>query len=273
MFGIKSRLIRNTVSLNDVKSQKNRINLEWWKRRDNLGDTLATPIYEKMLADNGLDKDKAVKGTIHLMTVGSLIGLGAFDAVVWGSGIHKYGNIDALVRQKKYRKYDVRAVRGPITEFFLKGAGYDCPKVYGDPAVLMPEIYQPGVRDKKYKVSLICHIDRREQHQNGDIHFIDIETADYRSFIDEITASEKIISSSLHGIILSESYGIPTVFFNDRMDQEIIKFYDWYYSTGRYSVMMASSVAEAVAMDTMKLPDLSGMRKGLKDTFPVDLWK
>ena len=53
-------------------------------------------------------------------------------------------------------------------------------------------------------------------------HYIDVKTSDYRKFITEICQSKLIISSSLHGIILAESYGIPAIFLNEGVEK---KFY------------------------------------------------
>ena len=51
----------------------------------------------------------------------------------------------------------------------------------------------------------------REKNHEGFI--VSMNTDDYKSVIDEICASEIVYTSSLHGIILAESYGIPAVFF------------------------------------------------------------
>ena len=56
------------------------------------------------------------------------------------------------------------------------------------------------------------------------------------------------------------------------MEEEIIKYFDWYYSTGRYNIKIASSLDEALSMEPMEIPDLELMRKSLIDSFPVDLW-
>lgn len=67
------------------------------------------------------------------------------DAVVWGTGCTKEPekNINNIIHQKYMRKLDVRAVRGPKTKGALDKLGIKCPEVYGDPAMLMPLIYQP----------------------------------------------------------------------------------------------------------------------------------
>ena len=56
------------------------------------------------------------------------------------------------------------------------------------------------------------------------------------------------------------------------MEEEIIKYFDWYYSTGRYNIKIAASLDEALNMEPMEIPDLEQMRKRLMDSFPADLW-
>lgn len=52
-----------------------------------------------------------------------------------------------LFKDKKIgRKPDIRAVRGPETRKLLINVGFDCPGIYGVPAVIMPLIYNPDVK-------------------------------------------------------------------------------------------------------------------------------
>ena len=178
-----------------------------------------------------------------------------------------------VVKNRKTIAYDVRAVRGPVTKLILDISGYTCPEVFGDPAVLMKLIYQPKSIKKEYEVSVIYHLFHKSASHKDGIHYIDTETSDYKFFIDEIVKSKVVISSSLHGIILAETYGVPAIFLSEGMDEEIIKFFDWYYSTGRYNIVMAQSLEEALEMQPMEIPQLDKMRQDLIDAFPVDLWK
>lgn len=91
--------------------------------------------------------------------------------------------------------------------------------------------------------------------------------------IDEIVSSEIVYTSSLHGIILAEAYGVPAVFFrglNKRID---FKYLDYYFSTGRRDIVIAETFEEAKKMKPLPLPDLSKLRQGLLDSFPYDLWE
>lgn len=267
-----NRIFRNRICLDKMLVRKRRINLEWWKQKTNLGDTLAPIIYQWMLEQKNLTCDMKVSKTIHLITVGSLIGQGEYDAVVWGSGILDVINTRRLVKQSKYRKLDVRAVRGPISQFVLEICGYECPAVYGDPAILMPYIYKPKKVEKKYDISIILH-HSQDINIPKEYHAINIQTNDYKKFIDEICESKKIISSSLHGIILSEVYKVPAVFLKTGIENEIVKFYDWYFSTKRTNIKFANTIEEAEEMVPMELPELEEMRKNLYNQFPYDLWE
>ena len=130
-----------------------------------------------------------------------------------------------------------------------------------------------NISEKKYKYSIIRHLKNNDEPQDSSAHYINVNTSDYKHFINEICASELVLSSSLHGIILAEVYGVPAVFVNENMDNELMKFYDWYFATGRQTVVIAESIEKALAVTPMKLPDLSEMRKNLIKNFPYDLFE
>lgn len=135
----------------------------------------------------------------------------------------------------------------------------------------MPLIYHPTNLRKQYKVSYICHISKAKNLPNQ--HIIDVCTADYKHFIDEILQSEMVVSSSLHGIILAESYGVPALFWNDKMESELFKYYDWYFSTNRMCFNVAKTYEETLSMSPTPLPtNLEQLRKNLINSFPKDLW-
>lgn len=268
---------RNSRCLDHSMLPKHTVKMEWVDN-GNLGDSLGPVIYRWMLQRKNISENERTKKSYHLLTCGSMIGVGNFDAVVWGSGAHVIHNIESLLSMRGIRQYDIRAVRGPLTQKILSSCGYPCPEVYGDPAIIMPLIYNESCVTKKYEISIILHYylkDTKLYQNAGDCNYIDIATTDYKQFVREILASKKIISSSLHGIILAETYGVPAVFLNTGgyVDDALIKYYDWYYSTNRWSVRMARTIEEAIAMEPMPLPDLSVMRDKLIDAFPYDLWK
>ncbi len=271
----KSDRYRNRQTMNPAGISRDRVNLEYWKHAKNLGDALSPLIVNWILGKKGLSLDTKINGIRHLYAVGSVIGMGGcFDATIWGAGIHTKEAIEKIYKEKKNRNYDIRAVRGPKTAEVMRNAGYNCPSVYGDPAVLMTNIYTPREKGIKYDYSLIHHYTKvSEKIENKNIQNINICTNDYKQFIDSIVSSKCVISSSLHGIILAEAYGIPAIFLNEGMDEELFKFYDWYSSTGREKVIITSSITEALSIEPMDIPNLTDMKNALLQAFPYDLWE
>ena len=262
----------NEIVRPSVKIKKNQVNLVWWNKKENLGDYLAVVVYDWMIQKFNLPQKPAI-GTKYIMTIGSVLAIGVKDLTVWGSGILGVEQIPLIFRKSYFRKFDIRAVRGPLTRHVLISAGYECPEVYGDPAIIMPCVYCPQNQKKKHEISVVEHFSKSKQMKQPNLHYINIETYNYKYFIDEICASDKIVSSSLHGIILAETYGVPAVFLSDGMEDQLFKFWDWYLSTGRTDIRVAKTLEEALEMEPMPLPQLDEMRDKLITCFPVDLWK
>ncbi len=261
--------VRNQFMLFNVtnRSKNNCVNLNYWLESDNLGDTLSPLIVNYMLSLRNISTDVTVKGRKHLFAVGSVLTAGIQDCTVWGSGILNA----SLSYRLKYRKMDVRSVRGPFTRIILADYGIHSPEIYGDPAILLPEIYAPKNIVKKYRYGLIMHKDQvLKLSSTLPIHIIDICTSDYENFINEVVSCEIVISSSLHGIIIAESYGVNAILLKPTID--VLKYYDWYYSTKRYVFPIVNSIEEAMATIPVGLPELQGLRDELKKAFPYDLY-
>ncbi len=260
---IKLRINNKIILFSTQKAHPMQVNVNYWNGAKNLGDAISPVIVNFVAARKGICIDKKVSKTKHLYAVGSVVTAGCQDCTVWGSGIL---NAKILSRLKN-RKMDIRSVRGPITRMILMEYGYEVPAIYGDPAILMPMIYNPEVQ-KKYKVSVITHMNEERFSQ---YHQISIVTDDYEAFVREIKASELIVSSSLHGIIFAEAYGVPAVLLKPRMD--LLKYYDYYYGTGRYDFPVCSKVEDAESLTPPPIPDFSQMREAILAAFPTDLWE
>lgn len=284
---------RNDIMLYypELKAEDNRVNIhihdvirtgydyyDNGKYPYNLGDCLALPIINFMLSKKGVKADKAVKGKKHLFTVGSG-GLRSFqDTTIWGTGI-MYDGLKGKWFEKywdaNHRHLDIRAVRGPLTrEVFLK-LGHKCPEVYGDPGILMPLVYQPNdiKKTRSYGVIPQYTVEKEVRKYFSDDVVISMNSNDYKSVIDKIVSCEIVYSSSLHGIILAEAYGVPAVFFRGVHPLIDFKYKDYYASTGRPNVILAANFVEALKMDPPCLPELSKLQQGLMDAFPYDLWE
>ena len=154
-------------------------------------------------------------------------------SIIWGAGCISYDK--PFVKPKK-----VLAVRGPLTRERLLNAGVYCPEVYGDPALLLSQYYKPNV-GKKYKIGIIPHyVDKScsciNYAKGQDVCIIDIQNyTDFRCFVDQINECEFILSSSLHGIIIADTYGVPNAWveFSNNIVGNRFKFYDYFLSVSR----------------------------------------
>lgn len=199
----------------------------------NLGDVL-TPVLLKKL---GVNVRRAPRSKAQLLGIGSIIRFARPGQMVWGSG---------AMRETDRPSPDARylAVRGPLTREVVLKSGGECPEVYGDPALLLPSVYNPPV-EKRHEIGVVPHyIDRGLVRT--DLPMINPLRADPLEVVDEIRACHAILSSSLHGIIVAHAYGIPAAWvrFGDRLDGDDIKFRDYAASVG-IELVPYPSISEA----------------------------
>lgn len=167
--------------------------------------------------------------------IGSIISSADKNTIIWGSGA-----IDDSLR-KDFDFKQICSVRGPLTRKLLLKNGYKCPEIYGDPALLLSKYYRPNVQIK-YKLGIIPHyVDLnnpilRSINNSNDILVINFhEYEDWRNIIDQILSCKFIISSSLHGLILSDSYNKPNIWckFSDKIYGQDFKYKDYLLSVRR----------------------------------------
>lgn len=217
----------------------NKIRLFWFseillmkKNKENYGDLLGKYIVEKISKRKVTFvnprhfniKDYFVP---KYYTIGSILANVRGNSIVWGSGIIQR---DAVVQKAKYL-----AVRGPRTRERLLELGFECPAVYGDPALLLPRFYI-NVLPKKYKLGIIPHyVDYKQMHElykDGDVKVIDLMTNDIEDVTKQILECEKILSTSLHGVIVPHAYNIPALWvkISDKVFGDDIKYQDYFES-------------------------------------------
>lgn len=169
--------------------------------------------------------------------IGSVIGYFTNSkTIIWGSGLISE---DMEIPEKPAKVF---SVRGPLTRNVLLKHGIDCPPVYGDPALLISRFYKPKV-EKKYKLGIIPHVvDANNKFIqefskiNSDVIVISMSKyADWHEIPDKICSCEKVLSSSLHGLIISDSYGIPNLWvqFSENIVGGLFKYLDYFKSVNR----------------------------------------
>ena len=157
--------------------------------------------------------------------------------IIWGSGV-----INTAFKIDKSKVEKVYAVRGPVTRNYLLSNGIDCPEIYGDPALLLPLYYRPKDAVKKHKIGFVPHhiddFDYKEELDallGGECHVISMMNYDrWTDVIDDICSCEYILSSSLHGLIVADAYGVKNLFcefVHHHANQD--KFEDYFLSVKR----------------------------------------
>lgn len=179
------------------------IRLFWWNARPNLGDAVSPLVVSLLSGRKAVHARGRASG--KLVAIGSILDHAQDGDVVWGSGL-----ITAESRPPGSRLL-IAAVRGPRTAKILRDAGIDCPAIHGDPGCLLPRLRpMPANRSPRYALGVIPHYADQEQftRQDPSVRLLDI-TGGLDDFLSDLWDCERIVSSSLHGIIFAESYGIP----------------------------------------------------------------
>lgn len=213
---------------------KEKIKLFWHRSMNNFGDVLNPILVNKLTGKQVVWVNSEYCNKENYLVIGSILESASSETIVWGSG---FISKDAHC-YKTPRK--VCAVRGPLTRDKLLKDGIECPEVYGDPALLLPKIYNPKI-EKKFELGIIPHFVDKDNtwlktiQNNPEIKILDIQEENIYHFINELLSCKKIISSSLHGIIVSDAYNIPSVWveFSDEVIGSGFKFLDYFASVKR----------------------------------------
>jgi hypothetical protein len=210
----------------------------------NFGDALS-PVMVALCSGLPVTRVPFGSSAPRLAAVGT-IGHGFAGGAVWfwGTGSSLLANpLGPAENRQIYKspantKIEICATRGPISEKILGDDGrIGAPGVYGDPVWLLPRFhYQPV--EQRYELGVILHLsdltDRSfDVHFNplheryiippelaGSVKLINTVTpVSVRALfdkVDEIRSCKRIVSTSLHGLVIPESYGIPCAYFGVR---------------------------------------------------------
>lgn len=255
-----------------------KIRLFWWneiklqgKTKENYGDLLGKYLVEK-ISGKEVIWSKPSQFSIHnffspiYVTIGSILTNVNHKCIVWGSGI--------VSKEYPIKKAKFLAVRGPQTRKHLMSQGYEVPEIYGDPALLLPNYYNPKI-EKEYAVGIVPHYRDFNKIKDfykseKDILLIDLMTNDVEETTNAFLKCEKIVSSSLHGVILAHAYGIPAVWqkFSDDVFGDDIKYQDYFesvkitnYTSKIIDVKMSLNTLEDLFKDKESLPEARVVEK------------
>lgn len=209
-----------------------KVPLTWFTYANNFGDLLSPWLMKQM---TGTDATLADPDHPHYIMIGSIVNTGSDTSILWGTGT--YGT-EAKHEASGRAKY--RAVRGPLTRAKLSAKmsfGIKVPEVYGDPALLVPLYYRPKVK-VTHEYGIVVRWNERkwaEATYGPGIKLIDYARADIEAVLDDMLSCKKIVSSSLHGLIVADAYGIPNAWLASGSPRGgEYKFIDYFASVDKY---------------------------------------
>lgn len=240
-------------------------------RFDNFGDVMSKVLVERIVERPVVAYQRKPRGNIpKLLAVGSILHIAADDDVIWGSGV----NGKDLARSKyEFNRLDVRAVRGPLTRQFLwREKGIMAPEVYGDPVLLLPYLFPEFKKSDNPSIPYLIVV------HYSDFAFFPKDKFPNAVYANEpwdhitrkILDSEFVVSSSLHGVVIAEAFGIPARLLRLNDSEPLFKFTDYYLGTKRRNFRVARTLNEALLMGG-ETPINCDLEK-LYNAFPFEAW-
>lgn len=230
-------------------------------RVNNFGDLIG-PVVVRELAKSAPGRAEGRR----LLSVGSTLHFAKDGDTVWGTGrnakmpddLHRFGALD------------VRATRGPLTRAWLAERGIAAPAVYGDPALLLPTLFPrftESLARRSRGVTIVPNLHDAPKWRDSD-GFLDPTSRLWRC-VRTIAESSHVVASSLHGIIIAETFGVPASLLLPGVE-DLFKYRDYFEGTGRELPHTASTLREA--LDNPAPPIADWRPQPLVDAFPRDLW-
>jgi pyruvyltransferase len=204
------------------------MNVYYWTGKKNFGDLLTDLLIKRF---TGLSTTLVTPDKAELVMVGSILEHlpKDFSGVIAGTGkLHEKTVVD-------FPNATILALRGPLTAPHLIGIPF------GDFGLLADELVP--LEDKKYDLGIVAHwtdkaLTKDPRFLKYNPKIIDVSD-DPLKVIAKIGQCKKIVSSSLHGIIIADAFGIPRrieiserVLSHPHQEGGLFKWHDYSQSIG-----------------------------------------
>lgn len=189
----------------------------------NFGDIFTAWLFEQLTGQAAEFSDKKelfISGSILQDAVDNTIVMGAGYGAFWQ---HMEGSAELIY------------VRGPLSANILTTQGYGWTDTH-EPALCLAEFYQPC--QKEYEIGYLPHYIDTQQPPFESWHYIDI-CSGVDNVCRELLKCKAIVTSSLHGMVAADAFGIPYCFVrsDNRIDTDGFKYFDYWALTGSPSYM------------------------------------
>lgn len=213
--------------------RKNIVKVHWGRGLNNFGDCLQPYILKHYgltpyFVSNLNKSDIILQGSV-LEDIDK-----SYDGIILGTGIHNAQKIS-------FPNARIIGTRGLLSLSCLDNSK-NTDAILGDPGIIMSKIFNERT-PKKYKLGIIFHFSEthtnvakhlRQTISGKDVIFINVLNKP-RTVINQIKSCQTIVSSSLHGLIIADSFSIPNRRIKIKEDsfkcQETDFKYLDYYST------------------------------------------
>ena len=253
----------------------------WWRwkypHRLNFGDELTAPLLERL---TGRRVTWAAPDRCDIVGAGSVVQMilrrqGENQPRVWGSGF-----IREPAPGEKPARLDLLAVRGRSTLGRVENLA---PReiALGDPGILAPLLLDGRVK-KRYALGVIPHyhdvsspVVAQLRALGAGVRIIDVAWTP-QEVAREIAACDAVLSSSLHGLVVSDALGVPNahIRLSTKPQGGLYKFHDYYsaypgpdryrdYPVPSHGIPSLGAVVGAVAERYAAPQGLSGLQQGL----------
>jgi pyruvyltransferase len=213
------------------------LKLYWCARlvrgRKNFGDWISPELCRAL---SGREVEYASANSADLVAVGSI--LSRVKTHFWNRRVDVWGS--GLMSQKKTGRpiHRYHAVRGALTQELV---GAQSVSALGDPGLLVDLLF-PKFADvpKRWDIGLVPHhIDQSHPSVKAftskipGARVLDILSGT-QEFLSELAACRFVLSSSLHGLVAADAFGIPNtrVTITDELRGGGFKFRDYYSAFG-----------------------------------------
>ena len=251
------------------------LKLYWSRSKPNFGDVMSPLICERLA---GCPVVYAPRRRCDMVALGSL--LDRFRERFFHPRVHVWGTGFIEAGPPRESRFHYHAVRGKHSARLIQGPTIE---TFGDPGlladVLWPELKKTAPR---HRVGLVPHYeDRTEPHVRTLANSLNSCTVidvfdDVTEVLRQIAGCECVLSSSLHGLIVADAFGVPNAWIklSEKVRGQDFKFRDYYsiYGLDDQMVPLRTEQIDKKAVDaiveTHDRPGLETIKNHLLKAFP-----
>lgn len=283
---INAQRVISRLDLEDLHTPPDSIPGYWWDMRTNFGDLIGPRLISHYTGRPVHNAYGSPNSAPPLVTVGSIIDVVRRPVVrVWGTGLMNPPT-PRRAKEMAATRWSISAVRGHLTRLNLQERlGWEVPRVVGDPGLLFPDLFDPSSKVSGGTVAVVPHYSHKrlisEQIvERSGCKFVDVEQGP-QDVASEIAGAKAVVSTSLHGLIFAQAYGVPWIWLkiSDRhLAGQDFKFEDFFSTLGgRDAASHVVEVKDVASVDFCKiarsavLPEPRYSLNALRDSFPHDV--